>query len=390
MVEKTPTLADAISAAVDEATPEKFRAAETTSESVETTDDPAADPSTTLDDADPNAAPPVEVDDAGATDEPGAGEVRPDDEIPADETPEAKATREAAAAAAAAAAAGGDKPAGEKGAKPKKPDPVNDPISPELSKETRERIQTLIKLNKDGETKFAETQQNLDYIVRGVQATGTTPEQYGELLSFMSLFNSGKVDQQAKALELLDALADRLAGVLGKERSQGDPLTGFDDLKQAVAQGQMTKDWAKQLALTRRQHNIRGEVETYVRDQHQTKEAAERELAKARSDLNDLEQSLIKTDPQYYAKKAMILPILQPIFAGIAPKEWKEKFQAAYSRAKVGNAGTALAAARRNGAAGPQVPVNQPLRARNPAGGGARAPASMGEAINAALAELGK
>jgi hypothetical protein len=69
---------------------------------------------------------------------------------------------------------------------------------------------------------------------------------------------------------------------------------------------------------------------------------------------------------------------LKPVFATIPPREWKSKFEQAYRNmpAQVGPAPI-------------RVPANQPLRAgKNPAGGQSKAPGSMMDAVNAALAGL--
>ena len=251
----------------------------------------------------------------------------------------------------------------------------------------RRAFAALIKTAKEADAKVAEATQNLDYIVKGVQATGTTPQQYGEVLSWMQLFNSGDAIQQAKALELAEIVCDKLAGLLGKERAPTDALSGFDDLKTAVQQGQITRQWATQLALQRRQQKTRGDIETSARTQQETQTAASTELETARVDLNALEQQLAATDKDFAAKKRLLIPVLQPLFKTIPPSQWKEKFMLAYKNAKVATAGSALAATRRGSG---QMPANQPQRAKQSAGGGVKQPASMGDAINAALAQLQK
>jgi hypothetical protein len=59
------------------------------------------------------------------------------------------------------------------------------------------------------------------------------------------------------------------------------------------------------------------------------------ELATARSDLNALEAHLLATDPQFEAKRALLVPILRPIFRHIPPANWKPLFEQAYARLQV-------------------------------------------------------
>jgi hypothetical protein len=64
------------------------------------------------------------------------------------------------------------------------------------------------------------------------------------------------------------------------------------------------------------------------------------EFVKTRADLNLLEAHLRATDPQYEAKRNLLVPILQPIFKQIPRSNWKALFEQAYAGVKVpvGNA----------------------------------------------------
>lgn len=281
----------------------------------------------------------------------------------------AKPTEGKGAEAAAAAAA------------KKAPDAINDPLPKDLKQETRARIETLIKTAKEITAERDTVKRDFDFMVQGVHATGTTPEQYGEVLSFMALFNSGDKTQQGKALDLLESTAERLALVLGRERSVGDPLANHADLKDAVAKGQITKDYAKQLAISRNGQTFRSTLEQN-QNQRQTQEQHQvQALHTARTELTALENTLRTTDPMYEAKKAMIVPILQPIMAQLHPSQWKAAFEQAYAQA--------IAPKPVARSTTPVVPTRQPLRANKGGGGGvgnkATGPTSMLDAVNMAL-----
>ena len=273
----------------------------------------------------------------------------------------------------------------KKSEEPKKADPVNDPIPKDLKVETRARMQTLIDTAKEVTAKYEKAQQDFDYMVQGVQATGTTPEQYGEALSWLGLFNSGDPKQQERALELVESVAERLATLLGKERVVGDPLAQHADLKNAVASKQITPEYAKEIARVRNGQAFRTEINTSAQQQQQTQQQAAQTLQTARNDLTALEENLRAVDgAEYDAIKAQIVDPLKPLMAAINPAQWKAKFTEAYKAAK-----DARAAAKTTRTVAPKVPTNQPLRGgKNPAGGQARAPASAGEAMNAALASM--
>jgi hypothetical protein len=316
----------------------------------------------------------------------------PESETPEEGTPEAEETDEEAEARGAERdpatgkfiKKGEEKPPveGEKPAKvePKKADPLNDPIPKELKKDTQDRIRTLIDTTKTVTAERDEIKQNFDFMVNGIQATGATPEQYGETLSWLALFNSNDPAQQTKALELVESVAERLATLLGKERTVGDPLKAHADLVEAVRTGKLAPEYAKEIARTRNGQQFRTELTTNASQETQRQQAAAQELATARADLSALEQTLLSSDPQYPAKKAILVPALKPVLASIPPSQWKAKFMEAYKAIKVSAAPTVK-----------KVPVNQPLRAgKQPAGGQTKAPSSMLEAVSGALAGMGK
>ena len=314
----------------------------------------------------------------------------PEGETPEGETPEGEGEGERnadgtfKAKAKAEEKPEGEKPAGEKKpeAEPKKVDPINDPIPKDLKQETQERIRSLIATTKEATEKGEKVAKDFDYMIEGIKATGTTPEQYGEVLSFMALFNSNNPEHQVKALEILDNMGDRLAMLLGKDRQLSDPLTNHADLREAVAKGQITAQYAKEIARTRNGQTFRTELTTAQLQRQQQEQAAATEKEAGRNSLNELEASLKATDPQYDAKKAQLVPILKPIFATIPPSQWKARFEQAYRSLNI------PAPVRR----GPQ-----PLRGGRSAGAGSgkggemkTEPGSMLDAVNAALEGMGK
>ena len=272
-----------------------------------------------------------------------------------------------------------------KKAEAKKADPVNDPIPKELKAETRERMTSLINTVKEKDTQLAEVKQNFDYMVGGIQATGATPEQYGETLSWLALFNSGKPDSQLKALELVESVADKLATLLGKDRTVNDPLKAHADLQEAIRTKQITPELAKEIARTRNGQQFRTELTTTAQTRQDQVNEAQRIENQARTDLTSLEDALRSVDgKEYDSIKATIVPVLKPLMAAINPSQWKEKFSAAYKAEK-----DRRAAVKASSNARTKPPVNQSLRAgKNPAGGQARPAASAAEALNAALASM--
>ena len=374
---KEPSVFDAVNSALEELTPGSSKPA----------DEPTIEPAVEIEelDTDLEGEPEGETEDKPATE--ADAEIDPATGKPKEAVVEPKLDAEGKPIVEAPKLDAQGKPIVEA----KKPDPINDPIPKDLGAETQTRMRSLIKTAKDATGKVEAAENNLNYLVEGVKSTGASPQQYGEVLSWMQLFNSGDPVQQAKALELVETVADKLSALLGKERATSDPLGGFDDLKAAVAQGQITKVWATQIATQHRQSNTRTEIETSARTQHDTQAAATLELDTARNDLNALEAKLSASDPQFKSLKAGLVNELREDFKKIPPREWLPRFQQAYRVAKAASPQASTPRSTVNGQfVKGSVPANQPLRAKTPSGGGTRQPANMGEAINAALASLTK
>ena len=246
---------------------------------------------------------------------------------------------------------------------------------------TRQHLQALIDTAKTVTAERDKIKTDFDYLIQGVQGTGATPAQYGETLSWLALFNSRDPAQQEKALELVESVAERLATLLGKERVVGDPLGAHPDLKDAVTKGQITAQYAKEIARTRNGQQFRTELQTGAQNEQDRQAQAQREEAQGRNDLAQLEQTLMASDPQYAQKKALLVPALKPIMAQIPWSQKAAKFAEAYRALQLPSAAARPATSN---------PKNQPLRPKNPAGGQAKAPSSMLEAISGALGSMGK
>lgn len=257
----------------------------------------------------------------------------------------------------------------------KKPDALNDPIDKTLKAPTQERIRTLITTAKEATAAREKAETDFNFLVQGVQSTGASPEQYGETLSWLALFNSQDPTQQGKALELAETVCDRLATLLGRERTVGDPLAEHADLKDAVAKGHVTAQYAKEIARTRNSQSFRGQLNDNAATEARNVAAREAELTTARNDLTDLEATLASTDPNWAQHKQILVAALKPVFAALPPKEWKAKFTEAYRQIRAQNLPVARKA---------KIPANQSMRpGRSAGGGGAGVKPQHGSALDA-------
>lgn len=318
--------------------------------------------------ADPDAVPAEdatdeEADAAGYARDPATGKfVKKDAEV---KTPEQLAAEKVAADAAKAAK-----------------DPLNAPIPKELKQETQERMRTLVAMTKEVTQQRDQAVNDYNFLVTGIQATGTTPEQYGEVLSFMALLNSGDPKQQQAALDVLEDLGDRIAMMTGVERKIKDPLEAHQDLQAAVKAGQMQLQHAKEMARMRNGATFRQTLTTQQREQQTQTQTAEQATMNARRALDNLQARYAAIDPQWEGKRAQLVAALKPAFAVMDPKHWAAAFENAYKNMVYVPAGV-----RRQ----QRGPGNTPLRAGKGTGGGGGMQKQAGSALDAvsnALADL--
>lgn len=267
-------------------------------------------------------------------------------------------------------------------------DPVNDPIPEGLKPETNQRIRSLIDMTKAATAERDTIRTDFDAIVNGIKASGSTPEQYGEAISWLSLFNDPNPESQRKAYELVEQVADRMATMMGIDRKIGDPLEQHADLKTLVANKQMTAEVAREVARMRNGQKFSGDVQNSVREKEQAAARAAAEDSQARAGLNAFAKEMEASDPLWDRKRKALVPTLKETFKHIPKSKWVETFKAAYQTVRIKPQGT-NPALRQNGGGGAGAGGNQPLRGgKNPAGGRGQEPATMMDALNGALDSL--
>lgn len=358
--EEPKTAADAVTAALAELAPPPETDVETPPEE-EVVETPAPE----------GDAPEGEV---VETDEEKAAEQAAGDEG-GEETDEEKAAREAAEKEAAANA--GKTPeqiAAEKVAKEKPMDAVNDPIPANMHERTKERITSLVSMVKELQPIKA---QHEDLITR-ITSTGMGADEFAMQLTYSRLIHSDNIDDKRQGYQILLNELRALAPLIGEVLPGMDPLEGHTDLIAEVTAKTLTPERAAEIARGRNQKAAEGKLQTQTRAVRETQAQLTEATKTAVAELNALGQQLSKTDPQFAAKYALIVPIMKRTLPKIHPSQWKATFTEAWGDLKV------AAPARVT----PKPTGNQPLRAnKQPAGGGVKQPTTMLEAVTAAIAK---
>lgn len=203
-----------------------------------------------------------------------------------------------------------------------------------------------------------------------LKSTKATPEDLGSALEILHHANTGTIEGAKQALAMVDEFRSNLAQRFGIDVAGVDHLAGFDDLKQKVADGDLTADGAREIASARRLRTIQ-ENERKAQDNLSTQEQA---IATAGADVDALCAQLKQSDPLYAQKYAQVKAMIPVIARTIPPAKWKETFKTYYDAVQVQPARDS----RR------EAPVTDPIRS-SPGGGGKPAPKSALEAVSQAL-----
>lgn len=268
---------------------------------------------------------------------------------------------------------------------------LEDPIPNALKGPTKERIKTLIGTAKQATERATKAQQSLDTIVQRVRDTGSSPEQYGQALTYLQMVNSGDRTQIIKALEFIEGERVALARMAGVALPGVSMLNDYPDLEAEVHAGKLTRERAEEIAAQRASTEHADNVNRNADQTAATRQAHQRAVERAQGELNAEEARLTASDPAYKVKRPIILKILLPqIQAGkFRPTEWLPEFKRLYNELPA-----PVAARTPTPGARPGQPANgggnPPLRATQPAGGAVAAPKSMAEAIDFGVSEAGR
>jgi len=216
-----------------------------------------------------------------------------------------------------------------------------------------------------------------DAILGVLKETNTTQEDLGNLLEFNRLIKSGQPADMETALKIVTNQRLALLKALGREGDGHDPLTEFPDLAQEVEDQKITRERALELAAVRKRDAItKANAEAQQRGKQSAQQKHDAEVKAQQDGLASIESwsaQVAKTDIDFKAKEAILLPKITEIVKNNPPDSWLKTIKLAYSMIVVQKASSAL----------PKT-GDQPLRASGAKAGNA-APTSMQEAIDQGL-----
>lgn len=176
------------------------------------------------------------------------------------------------------------------------------------------------------------------------------PDQLQRLLGYGQAVNSGDPAAMRVAYDAMQKEMAWLGKTLGLEAPGVDPLEAHADLKQQVAEGDITRAAALELASHRASARLGTEHQQQTQRQQQQEQQLASDRETARVGLNTLGQSLQAADPAHFdAKIAMLAPTIGIIRESLPPSRWVAVLHAAYLKCPTPAAAPAPAAVPRPG-----------------------------------------
>jgi hypothetical protein len=157
-----------------------------------------------------------------------------------------------------------------------------------------------------------------------IQSTGANDQQFGAVLGYLQLVNSGDPQSMQKAYDAMKIELSWLEEKLGIQVAGGaDPLDLYPDLKEEVRTGSLDRKRAEELATGRNKEKAREKLEA---EQVQRRQAQAQEFTpeKGVEAVKALANELYATDKEGFAARLKVMePGIQTIQATMPPAKWE-------------------------------------------------------------------
>lgn len=250
-----------------------------------------------------------------------------------------------------------------------------------LKPRAQERFKQMTETIKETTARATQLEADVSEFRELVTSTGLNAEEFAGMLHIGRLMKSGNESDLRIALEHIDALRADLYKQAGIEAPGVDPLSDFPDLRNAVENMELNKDYALQLAKVRRQEHAQQQM---LQAQHASQQEM-RHYQQAIAQAGQTAEAYFKTrehEADYPAKMAQIQARFKdPAFVNefistYEPRQWFGIFKLMYDNLVV--------------AAPQKMSGSQPLRSRPTLSGMPQAAAGdhVG-AMKSVLAQMG-
>lgn len=247
-----------------------------------------------------------------------------------------------------------------------------------LSDGAKKRFESLVDRVKTVSAERDEQRAKNDQIVKVMEDTGSSPEEFAQVLLMLGHANSGDPERISQALGMLDTMRGNLARMTGKTVPGVDVLSDFPDLRQKVTNGDLDEESAAEIAAARRERASKSQQAKQSQTQVQQQAQMNQRVQAAQVALSALGNELKAKDPDYDSKLAILQKrgFFENVAQNVPPEQWKTLFQVSYdSLGDVAKART------------PVKKAAAPMRSTLESGGGSPQPKSTAEAVRLALSE---
>lgn len=207
-----------------------------------------------------------------------------------------------------------------------------------------------------------------DNILKTFSDAKATPADLSSLLNLNFMMKSG--DREG-ALRIIDATRADLLKSLGREAPGVDLLTDHADLKAAVDNQEMTRAAALEVANARRTTAANQQNQSQQQNQQRQQNEVQRTQQTALADIQKWGAEMSASDIDYSAREARLTPQIAEIIRDYQPHQWLPTIKRLYATIAVNRA--------------PVVPITTNSLRPNGAKPGAKAPASMLDALKTGL-----
>ncbi len=270
----------------------------------------------------------------------------------------------------------GDQPPAPAAADPNAAPAAPAPAQPEAPKSVEDEIKELGITNERTQKRFRDLseraseadslRERADKVAdweQTIQSTGTTPQQFGATLLYLTDINSGDPVRMNRAYETMEAELKFLGEKLGREAPGFDPLAAHPDLAEKVKTGDLDRAAAVELV----QHRQRGVLQNEQQQNQQRLSQSQQAEQLGLQAVADLGAQLRTTDPQFQQKFAYLAPTVEIIQSTLPPAQWAAAIQQAYQRLPPIPAAAPAVAARPNNPARASAAPAVPATPKNPA-----------------------
>lgn len=259
---------------------------------------------------------------------------------------------------------------------------LDEPISDDVKGRTRERMENLLQRGRESHEKIQAYEAEVaelkplaeqalgwqDVVVK----SGLQPEEFATVMGTMSAINNGTPEQKRQALARIEKFRNDLAAQLGETVPGVDPLTGHEDLRQMVANLEITQERAAELAMHRNRAKAQEQLTGQQEQQQRQVQQARQEQADAEATLNDLGVRLIARDGEaaFNVRKHIAFKSLRNVAKSLPPREWPAAFLDAYAAVPQSVVDNTLAMLRGESGGGGQQHRNVVMSPGGAGGGG--------------------